>query len=250
MADENKEVVPELSPIELRAQEQGWVPKEEWTGEEADWRPAREFLDRGELFKKIEAQSRELKRVHGDIEKFAKHYEKVRETEYKRALADLKKQKRDALAEGDVDAVMEIDERIEEAREAKPAPVQVSPEPQINPIFVSWVERNSWYESNKAMRAYADRIGNELGATGMSPNEILAEVEREVKKEFATKFQNPRREKPSAVEGEGGKGSTPKADKFELSADEHRAMKRFVSLIPGMTEEKYIADLKRIKGVS
>jgi hypothetical protein len=96
------------------------------------------------------------------------------------------------------------------------------------------------------MRAYADRIGNKLGASGMSPNEILTEVEAAVKKEFAAKFENPNRNKPSAVEA-GSNKAAGKKDSFQLSEEERRVMRRFVSQIPGMTEEKYIADLKKIK---
>jgi hypothetical protein len=45
------------------------------------------------------------------------------------------------------------------------------------------------------MRAYADRIGNELGSRGnISPTDLLTQVEQEVKKEFAHKFDNPNRQ--------------------------------------------------------
>jgi hypothetical protein len=38
-------------------------------------------------------------------------------------------------------------------------------------------------------------------------------------------------------------------DSFTLSDDERRVMQRFIKTVPGMTEEKYVADLKKIKGV-
>jgi len=256
MADEiepgsEKEVAPvKLTEIELKASQSGWVPQDEWDGEPDSWRPAKEFLDRGELFKKIDEQNRTIKQFKQTLDQFSKHHDRVKKVEYERALADLKAAKKDALAEGDADALIDIDDKIALVREAQREPTPEVQHEVINPVFTAWTERNAWYESNKAMRAYADRIGNELGAAGgMSPSEILAEVEREVKKEFAFKFQNPRRDAPSAVEGGGAKGGKSK-DSFVLSDDERRVMQTFIRSVPGMTQEKYIADLKKIKGVS
>ena len=53
----------EHSPTELKAIESGWVPKEEFQGDEHKWVEAGEFLRRGELFKKIEDQGKQLKDV-------------------------------------------------------------------------------------------------------------------------------------------------------------------------------------------
>jgi hypothetical protein len=52
---------PVLTEIEQRASSRGWVPKDEWDGDPEEWRPAKEFIDRGELFKKIEDKIEQLK---------------------------------------------------------------------------------------------------------------------------------------------------------------------------------------------
>jgi hypothetical protein len=255
MADENViegggEQVPQLSPIEQKALDQGWRPKEEWDGNPDEWRSAKEFLDRGEFFKKIDDQNRTIKDLRKTQADLVKHLEKVRETEFKRALDELKAQRRSAAAEQDIEQVLEIDDRIEQVREEqRAAPAievpQVEVAPELNPIFVAWTNRNGWYETNKAMRAYADRLGNELGASGMSPTDILTEVERQVKKEFAHKFENPNRAKPSAVEA-GGKQPPAKKEVYEMSDEERRVMQRFVRQ-GVITEEQYIKDLKEAK---
>jgi hypothetical protein len=168
-------------------------------------------------------------------------------------LSDLKAAKKEALADGDADALIDIDEKISMVREAqrdadKAPPQQIPDAPaETNILFQNWVERNGWYNGNNAMRAYADRIGNDLGARGgMSAVDILAEVERQVKKEFAHKFQNPNRDKPGAVEGSSSKGG--KKDSFSLSEEERRVMRRFVSS-GALTEEQYISDLRKLKGI-
>ena len=265
MAEENKDVVDnnvpnpdvkqepvQLTAIEEKAASQGWRPKDEWDGDPDEWVPAREFVRVGELFKKIDDQNRTIKEFKKTLEQFSKHHADVRKVEYERALADLRAVKKEAIQEGDADLLLDVDERIALVREAQKEatkPVQIPDAPAAdNPLFRNWVARNGWYQTNPAMRAYADRLGNELGAKrDTSPTELLARIEQEVKKEFAHKFNNPNRDKAGAVEGSTNRGSTKK-DTFQLDATERQAMQKFVKLIPGMTEEKYIADLKKIKG--
>lgn len=249
--NEEKPEPKQLTEIEKRAVDQGWVPQEEWDGDPDQWRPAREFIDRGELFKKIDEQNRTLKDYKRAIDDLAKHNSQIAQAEYKRALDDLRAQKKDALIEGDADKVIAIEEKMDVVRDsARNAPKTPQIEaPVSNPVFDHWLERNAWYNDNKAMRAFADRLGNELHAAGhVSPTDLLTQIEKEVKKEFAHKFTNPNRDKPGAVEGSTNKG-TAKKDSFQLNDDERRVMQRFIRTVPGMTEEKYIADLKKIRGV-
>lgn len=262
MADENQENIQTpaneqrvYSENEQAAMAEGWRPKDEWQGDPDDWKSANEFLRAGKLFKKIEEQGRTIKELRNATQLLAEHNKNIQKVEFERAMAVLKSQKREALEQDDVDAAVEIDDKILELRERQKAlpAVQVPQETvaaELNPVFVAWVERNQWYNSSPAMKAYADAVGNRLGAEGgRSPTDILAAVEREVKKEFAHKFTNPNRDKPGAVES-GGKAGGGKADAFVLSDEERRVMKRILKVTPHLTEEKYMADLKKIKGVS
>ena len=246
--DQPAEVV--LTPVEQKAAEQGWVPKDQWQGDEDSWRPAKEFLDRGELFKKIEDQNRTIKEFKRALEDLKGHHAKTRETEYARALESLKSQKKAALEDGDADQVIKLDDQIdlvkEEQLKMRQQPVQTVAS-EIDPEFSSWVDKNKWYTNSEPMKAYADSLGRSLAYSGMSPTEVLKEVERKVKAEFPHKFTNPNREKAAPVEGsvnKGGRGS----DSFQLSDDERRVMQRFVRT-GVMTEKEYIAELKRTKEV-
>jgi hypothetical protein len=255
--DEKKTEVqaPVLTEIEQRAQADGWVPKDEWDGDPEEWRPAKEFIDRGELFKKIDSQNRTIKDIRRTLEEFGKHHSQVAQIEYQRALAALKAQKKEALSEGEFDKVINIDERIDAVKDAQRVaayqqPVQIADVQESNPIFDNWVDRNSWYKTNTAMRAYADRLGNEIGGRGnISPTDLLVRIEQEIKKEFAHKFNNPNRDKPGSVEGSSTRGSTSKSDKYALTDEERRVGERWVRTIPGFTMEKYVTELKKVKGV-
>lgn len=260
MADENNtpeggnvpENTPQPTEHEVRASEQGWVPKDEWTGNPDDWRPAKEFLDRGELFKKIDEQKRELKQIKQAMEEFGKHHARVRDLEFKRAIDHLKAQKKEALEAGDADAVVEIDDKIAAQREAQKQ-VEVKPQPQAaepNQDFVRWQARNPWYGTDRAMKAVADTVAQDLVGRGESdPVRILQAVDREIRKEFPHKFENPNRQRAGAVEGNTkGARAAPK-DHFELTDFEKRIMERIVST-GAITKEKYIEELKatRAKG--
>ncbi|CAB4132784.1 hypothetical protein UFOVP249_28 [uncultured Caudovirales phage] len=244
--DSNTNTEIKLTAAEEKAMEQGWVPQDQWEGDPEQWRPAKEFLDRGELFKKIEDQNRTIKEFKRALDDLKGHHAKTRETEYARALQALKAQKIAALEEGDAAAVIKLDDQIDlvkdEQSKLKNVPAETQNQP--NAEFTEWVDKNKWYETSQPMRAYADALGRDLAYKGLAPSAVLKEVERLVREEFPNKFSNPNRNKPGAVEGstnKGGKGN----DSYSLSDDERRVMQRFVRT-GVMTEKEYIDQLKQI----
>lgn len=261
MADENQvpENVPENTPkeysaVEQRAMDQGWVPQEEWAGDPDDWRPAKEFVDRGELFRKIDDLKNENKRIRQGVEEFKKHHERVREVAYEQALADLKAQKKQALESGDADAVIQIDDKIAETREEKAKAakeVPVAPQPQgPNPDFVRWEARNNWYKTDRAMKVLADDIARDMVGRGeQDVTRILTEVDKQVRKEFPHKFENPKRNAPGSVEAGTNKGGRASKDDFVLTDDERRIMNRIVAT-GAITKDKWIEEYKatRVRG--
>ena len=48
------------SPVEEAARGQGWVPEEEWDGDPTQWRDAQVFLERGEYFKTMGSQKKQI----------------------------------------------------------------------------------------------------------------------------------------------------------------------------------------------
>jgi hypothetical protein len=238
-----------LSAAEQQAMEQGWVPQDEWEGDPEQWRPAKEFLDRGELFKKIEDQNRTIKEFKRALDDLKGHHAKTRETEYARAIQALKAQKIAALEDGDAAAVVKLDDQIDLVKDEQSKLKQAAFQPQqeqLNPEFVNWVDKNKWYETSQPMRAYADALGRDLAYKGLAPGEVLKEVERQVRDEFPQKFRNANRDKPGAVESSTNKGVKGNND-VSLSDDERRVMQRFVRT-GVMTEKEYMVELKRIKG--
>jgi len=244
------ESTPQVDPIETEAREQGWKPKEEYEGDPNKWRPAKEFVERGELFGKIDHMGKELKETRKALKMLQDHHTKVRETEYNRALNELKTLQKKHLEEGNSDGYLETTELLTDLKAEQKARevVQQNVPTQPDPRFISWVSENKWYEKDAEMRRYADTLGNGYAASnpGLDPEEVLQYVTKEVRARFATKFVNPNRVKPSAVEG-ANTGAANKSS-FELTDDERKVMNTFVRA-GVMSKEDYIAQVKQMRGV-
>ena len=251
-----QEVIPndpptnEPSQIEQRAIDLGWRPKDDFDGDEATFIDAAEFVRRQPLFDKIESMGRELKETKKVLNLLQEHHKKVKETEFNRALDELKAEKKKALEDGDADKLLAVDDAIAEIRTAQITKQNEPQEqPQLHPDFVNWVNRNKWYAKDPEMRAFADAVGLQYkDSSGASNEDVLKYVEQRVKATYKDKFVNPNRTKPNAVENNNSVvESKNKADSFELSEDERKAMNTFVRN-GVMTKEEYIAEIKKLRG--
>jgi hypothetical protein len=102
----------QVDPYEQQAKEQGWKPKEEFQGDPSNGARAKEFVDRGELFGKIDTLGRELKETKKALQMLQEHHSKVRETEYNKALLELKTLQKKHLEEGNSDGYLETTELL------------------------------------------------------------------------------------------------------------------------------------------
>jgi len=247
--DGGEQSQPEISPVEQEARAQGWVPKDDFNGEEHKWVDAGEFLRRGELFGKIESQNKELKAIRETLAQFKDHHSKVQEAAYKRALQDLKDKKKEALLDGNADLVIEVDEQLADVK-AQQQQIQsqatAQPEQVEHPEFVAFRNNNQWYDRTPTMRGWADGRGLELRAEGKSPSEILRTIEREVKQQFPTKFENPNRSKANAVESGAQRGSSGRGA-YQPSEIEERMATKFVKEGLFKNKQEYYAELSANK---
>lgn len=241
---------PVYTKVQLEAMDQGWKPKEQFEGDEDTFVDAPEFVRRGELFKKIEHQSKELKAVKQALDALKTHNSRVEQAAYDRALKSLQETRRAAFEDGETAKAFEIEDQIEDvkkerervAREAATPAV-----PELNPEFVAWQDKNTWYTTDKRMRAVADTVGVELARQGMSPSEVLKKVVEEVKDAFPHKFVNPAREKANSVEpSTRGGSSAVRSNDASMDEDERSIMRKIVST-GVMTEAEYKAQLKKAK---
>ncbi len=235
---------------EQQAKEQGWKPKEEYQGDPSKWRPAKEFVDRGELFSKIDTMGKELKETKKALAMLQEHHSKVRETEYNKAVLELKTLQKKHLEEGNSDGYLETTELLTDLKaeqKAREVVKEVTPQQQ-DPRFISWVTENKWYQKDDEMRQFADSIGMGYAQThpNQDPEEVLLYVTKQVKERFKDKFVNPNRNKPGAVGTSDT--NTESRGSFQLTEDERRIMNTFVRQNI-LTKDEYIAEVKKTRGV-
>jgi len=240
-----------VQTVETTAREQGWKPLEEFDGDKSKWVSAETFVAKGELISKIESLGKKLKDADKAIKMLTEHHQKVKESEFQRAVQYLKTQKKQAYEAGDVDKIIEIDEKIAEVKETQKAQIadEAKVEPVVHPSFQKWQDENKWYTTDTEMRADADAFGNAYAANNpdKTPEEVLDYVSKKVKRLYKDKFENPNRSKASAVEGGGNRQETSN-ESFALSEDEKRVMNTFIRT-GIMTKEDYIKELKKVKGI-
>jgi len=126
------------SHYEEDAREMGWRPKDEWEGDPEKWRDAKEFVERGELYGKIDTMGRELKETKKALKMLQEHHSKVKETEFKRAVDELKALQKKHLEEGNSDGYIETTELLTDLKaEQKARQVVQETTPKTTPAVTS-----------------------------------------------------------------------------------------------------------------
>jgi len=250
----SEEIVQETvatDPYEEEARVQGWKPKEEFEGSPEKWRPAKEFVERGELFSKIDSMGRELKETRKAMKMLQEHNSQIKVAEYNNALKELKALQKKHLEEGNSDGYLETSELLTDLKaeqKAREVVTQTTPK-AIDPRFTAWVNENKWYTTDQEMRDHADIIGQRYAALNpdVDPEDVLKVVTREIRTRFKDKFVNPNRTKPGAVSS-SDTTTGQKNTVFEMSDDEKKVMNTFIRT-GIMSKEEYITQLKAIRGV-
>ena len=160
MSEENVVVdVATPNPSEVEARKFGWVPQEEFHGDPNQWRDADTFLRKGReingfLRKDLEKLNTrnatleaELTEPRETMTEFSKFHQETAKREYDRALRDLRELKKEAIAEGDGDRVVQIEDAIDQLKQEKLPEVKAPKEPpKVDPVFIQWrTEPVVWY---------------------------------------------------------------------------------------------------------
>lgn len=232
--------------VEDRARRMGWVPKEDFRGDETRWVDAAAFVERGEnelpiLRERNRRLDGKLSEMEQTLRDFVKHHEKTAKREYDRAVKDLEKQHKEAVSVGDVAAATEAAKEMAELKADAPKPADKK---ENDPVVAAWVKDNAWFNNSESLNSFATAYHGELmkEKPGLSLAENLEEVTKEVRRRFPEKFGNPRRNDPPAVEGAGGGGSRKRGKTYtDLPPEARAACDRFTKQ-KLMTREQYVAE--------
>lgn len=244
--------------VEKEARIFGWVPKEEFRGSEDDWVDADVFVKRGKeinpilrknnelLMKKLEEKAKEIDSIKASVEEFKKFQKESferKQAEYEVQIAELKSKKREAIAEGNGDLVVDIDDQIDslkeaqrdakEAAKAKPEPEQTAQATiPDDPELQSWLNRNQWFGTDTEMTDMANGLGASVRKQfpHLTGRDFLDKLDDKIKEYFPQKVLG-NKAKGSAVDSSGsvrGSGSTGKKSYDNLPADAKEACDRFI----------------------
>lgn len=239
----------ESAEVEAEASKMGWTPKDQFKGDPDKWRPADEFVERGKqmvplLRAQVKKQERQIAELTSTTKQFAEFATKAEKRGYDSALAALKAERAEAVANGDGAAFTRVDEQIEElkAEVAEKTKVSTKADDIDDPVFDEWKGRNAWLNDPK-MEAFGNASAQFLRSTGVTATgaEFLDMVTKEVKAKFPEKFENPRRASAPTVEG-----GTPAARKgggksfVDMPADARKECERMAK--HGFGDDKKAAD--------
>jgi len=233
---------------ESTAAEMGWVPKDEYRGDPSKWVDAETFVARGNksgpilkernehLIKEIQelkSQFAEHRKTTEQFKQFQADLQERKAAEYKAQIAELRQQKSEAIRNGDGDAVNDIDDRIDAIKDRTKEVEQPQPEAEQyapHPDFEAWQTENSWFTSDPKLKAYAVEVAKEIRLTDKTSDGrvFFDKVKEAVRKDFPSKFGNPNRSKPSAVEQSGGKSFNGKT-MDDIPSDERKVIKGFIA---------------------
>lgn len=209
---EHESETPEVNEQEQVARSQGWRPKEEWTGDPNDWVDADEFNRRKPFFDAIHKVNQKNKRLEEQLTALQEHHNKVRQIERENARKELMEERRAAAKENDLEAVVAVDERLAELDKTSTAPVV----PTRHPALDAFAARNTWYDEDEDLQAYANGIGATIEKKNptLTTEEVLEMVEKKVKERFPDKFQTQTKSTVSSVSpsrpGPSGPGGVKK----------------------------------------
>lgn len=215
-----------MTETEKIAYAQGWRPKDDFIksgGDAGTWKEAGWWLDRGELLGQQSQLRKEVKQIK---EAF------VRMTEYNRqayakgqqdALTHLKNQKREAMRSGDLEAVADLDDRIDHQQNIvqtvmqevkKPVLPQEEDEKAVenSALYQNWLRDNAWYTTDMKLHQYANSVMAVYVKDNprTTPEAALQYVADEVKRDFPHKFGGGHKIAQPNVGGRGNQ--TPRGE--------------------------------------
>lgn len=248
---EKETPAPEYTSEEQEALSKGWKPKDQWEGDESDWKPAKVFNEIGALKEKLLEKDRETKKLNKVVSIMKEHHMKVRETTYKQALETLRQERQSALENENFSKAEKIRDQIDELKE-KQALGEKLPDvlekqieqqtPQPDPAFFEFLDRNPWYKpgGKDDMSREADALGYayHLKNPDAPFSVVIKEVEKSIRKLYPDKFESPRQMVNDSGKRKGDSQASP-----NLSSEELEIAKGF-----GMSPEEYAKELKSYRG--
>ena len=231
----------------------GWRPKHEWDGDAEDFVDAAEFNRRGELMSRISQLGRKLGDSEKTIEKLTamvaaneKVTQKMIDDQVKQAEDRLKSQRREAIRDGDFEAVDGIEEDLDELRKTKDevkATAEVSAEADVPDLAAMSPNQRSWYDfvtgtpwvnqdkelhDNLLSHAEAYLIDNPTAAVGDFMGEVITQANELRGGTKRTKLRGPDDGKSGSRQRGSQRAKSSKYSSKDLNSQQRAIAAEFV----------------------
>lgn len=248
---------------EAQAKELGWVPKEQFKGDESRWVDAETFVKRGEevmpilkannkrLHQQVDTLSAQLSEARTAIQESQQAIATLRETQTEmtkaavaRSKAEIRGQLRAAREANDMQLVADLEDQLEDIRDAErevktktaaPAPKPNPQQPQLDPEFIAWQRDNPWFGTDTRRTALAVAEAKELRQSG---DQTIGRAFYDKAAAAADAILNPSA-RPTKVETGSGTGAPsqrsggPKKGYRDLPADAQAVCDRQAEMVVG-----------------
>jgi len=261
---------PQYSDEEVKAMEQGWRPKEEYSGPEDDWVDAHTYLGRGTFLKQIKSLKHDLDEQRKTTEMVMEHTKYMEKLMYEKARKEIEAEQKAARMRGDFEA---YDRATQELQDLKPISEQPK-NPLDHPEVQRFLNSNPWFNNPQTANEFElQAIAKAADAyyAKANPNaaidEVVAYVEKRVQEKRKDYMTNNNRETPSptavssAIRTQGTGKPTAKAPHPEwnkLSDFQKQVVKQMTDPkygVKGYKENpaeginKYIEELKQLNAI-
>lgn len=183
---------PQLTELEAVAVDLGWKPKDQFAGDENEWRPAAEYLRRVKTPRKASEEIRDLKRT---MDRMVKAQGSMMSRALEEQRSDIESRFAQAVENKDAQGAAKA------AADMRKLEADNAPEPEQSPDDV-FRERNPWYEKNAKATALAIGISQQLVRKGITGEEMFKQIEDAVREDYPDLFDGGAakpRHRPSAV---------------------------------------------------
>lgn len=237
------------------ARKQGWVPQDEFDGDPEKWRPAVEYLEGAPLASRLKKQSQRLKELERVNNAAFVMLQKQTERYLQKEATEIQEQKRLAIEEGDVRKVEDLEKQYNNLLQEMPQPKAniYRESEESNPNNLEYknfaLENKRWFNhdtpKNSAMVQYADSLNSQLAEEypDIPINVRLKEVEKQVKNEFFSDFQNYNRDRAPTVAPRSVKKVSSKVTFKDMPEDVRSVIRNFKIKNPKLNVDEYAQQL-------
>lgn len=181
----------EPSELEVIASDLGWSPKENWRGDEAEWKPASEFLrETAKINKSLRNDQKSMRDQLSRLERTTSTMiDRVRVEEREK----LEAQFAEAVDMGNHDEARSVSAKLAEVSQ-----------PVADPSVSDFAARNAtWFQIDPIATQVAMATAEMHARAGKSASEQVEAAEAVVKQRFPELFPDERKAKPQAQTEEG-----------------------------------------------